>query len=551
MAYQLRQILGLAESLPTLQDERQFLHAATSLAVTTFGSEAAVLLVKSPEGRYEAVAWAGQASGDPGLRDLALDEDVLKDVAPYAPTTRSVSALKSASRKSLRADSAKPDSVDRSQPSGLTATTFWDMSLVDSRHRVFGHLLVALDSTQSRPGFQDELMLEALGTITSVGRELLSVRAIEQAAAAAIDAQRQQLESLIAASARVRGEVAEDAVLTGLARTITRSGGFRCVRVCTVTAGRLRQVASIGHSPADDAQFKQSAWELADLVRLMKAGARISRSYVLEEWRLGRDVTGDRESAVASAASPAPVRWLPSSLLGIPIVDQAGVLVGLVLLEQPLDGLGPELSQVQALEFLVDQSCVALDAARQVAAADIAANTDPLTGLPNRRALVEYVERAIDRLRVHGEHSALLFIDIDHFKDVNDRFGHAAGDTVLRRVSEVLATRLRKHDSLARYGGEEFVVLLRETKVSEAMRIAESLRARVESTAWPEVAGLDQVHVSVGVAAVSEVMKTSEEALEVADTALYVAKGSGRNRVTLAQQSPAAEPADNREQGPN
>jgi diguanylate cyclase (GGDEF)-like protein len=163
---------------------------------------------------------------------------------------------------------------------------------------------------------------------------------------------------------------------------------------------------------------------------------------------------------------------------------------------------------------------------------------DPLTGLYNRRHLDERLASELGAAQRHGRPVALLMIDIDHFKLVNDDRGHLAGDEALKMVAFVLRGAVRKEDVLARYGGEEFVVLARETLVEGARALAERIRRAVEHSrfAWQD-AELG-VTVSVGVTvlhSLSEYVpgRTERELVEAADRALYAAKQQGRNRVVV------------------
>lgn len=174
----------------------------------------------------------------------------------------------------------------------------------------------------------------------------------------------------------------------------------------------------------------------------------------------------------------------------------------------------------------------------RLALAERAALTDALTGLPNRRQFQERAEQAVAAARRYGHPCALLLIDVDHFKAVNDAAGHAAGDAVLRRVASVLRDGVRKPDVAARYGGEEFAVLCLASGEAEAAVLAERLRAAV---ARPS--GGRDVTISVGVAAVARADHTVEALVERADRALYAAKRAGRDRVCRASEVEAAVPA--------
>lgn len=160
------------------------------------------------------------------------------------------------------------------------------------------------------------------------------------------------------------------------------------------------------------------------------------------------------------------------------------------------------------------------------------ANQDSLTGLLNRRGMGEYLQRAHDRARDHGIGYALVLFDLDHFKLINDGFGHAAGDAVLQQVAHLLQTRVRKEDQVARWGGEEFLVLLPDSALETAHATAEKLRELISHTRM-SVGGAElRLTASFGVSAWEPGGPlTSAELLGQCDSALYNAKAGGRNRV--------------------
>ncbi len=164
-----------------------------------------------------------------------------------------------------------------------------------------------------------------------------------------------------------------------------------------------------------------------------------------------------------------------------------------------------------------------------------ASSRDSLTGLYNRWYIVDKIEAEMNRALRHGSPMSVLMIDIDHFKTVNDSFGHSAGDTVLQAMGQVLRESCRVYDIPGRYGGEEFCLLLPETKIDKTMPVAERIRRKVAST--PFLCGQTPVHVtaSVGVAGLENVpdegLYGASSLIERADRALYAAKNGGRNRV--------------------
>lgn len=162
-----------------------------------------------------------------------------------------------------------------------------------------------------------------------------------------------------------------------------------------------------------------------------------------------------------------------------------------------------------------------------------AAHRDPLTGIGNRAALENSLAREVSLAQRHQQPLALMVIDIDWFKKVNDRHGHAIGDAVLRSVARVIAAELRGDDLLFRFGGEEFVVLLRGTRPEGARVVAERIRSTVES-ATCACEGKDiQVTVSIGIASLGD--ENGDHLFDRADHALYEAKQQGRNRVVAAE----------------
>jgi diguanylate cyclase (GGDEF)-like protein len=157
---------------------------------------------------------------------------------------------------------------------------------------------------------------------------------------------------------------------------------------------------------------------------------------------------------------------------------------------------------------------------------------DPMTGLSNRRFLEEYVDTLLASAQRHKTHLALLMLDLDYFKMVNDTYGHDAGDAVLKTVAKTMRHGVRASDLVIRYGGEEFLIVLQETDSEGGARVAENIRAEVEKLKVPLMDGtILQKTISIGVADFPEDSTTFWQAVKFADVALYRAKEEGRNRV--------------------
>lgn len=158
--------------------------------------------------------------------------------------------------------------------------------------------------------------------------------------------------------------------------------------------------------------------------------------------------------------------------------------------------------------------------------------TDGLTRIPNKRALSEFLDREVARARRHDRPLAVLMLDIDHFKRVNDTFGHLTGDVVLRELAALIAAHVRRDEMFARYGGEEFVVALPETLLPAAMEFAETIRRLVAEHRVEFEGQAVRVTVSIGVARFAPAEHAGpDDLLKAADANLYTAKSRGRDRI--------------------
>ena len=219
---------------------------------------------------------------------------------------------------------------------------------------------------------------------------------------------------------------------------------------------------------------------------------------------------------------------VPGASSCVPLIV-GGEVIGSVLLSRPAPYSEAE---EQRIRESVSQAAPVLANLRNLAVAEIRAATDGLTGLPNKRAVTDALKRTFAQATMTKAPLALLLLDLDHFKQVNDQYGHAAGDQVLAGVGAALRSMLRARDFAGRNGGEEFAVLLPDTDIAAALEIAERVRATIAEVTLP---GTDvPVTVSVGVAGFPGHASTLERFERLADAALYVAKRQGRNRVELA-----------------
>ncbi len=211
-----------------------------------------------------------------------------------------------------------------------------------------------------------------------------------------------------------------------------------------------------------------------------------------------------------------------------------GSVVG--VLETGAAGVDPDVEHV--LAALLSTAAAGIESARLHSTAREQAEVDALTRLPNRRKLEGDLEAEWERAQRYSRPLAFVMLDLDHFKSLNDTYGHLVGDMVLRAAATAVGVSLRETDTAYRYGGEEFAVLLRETTLDEAVGVAERLR---EAVAAVTVSGYPvTLTTSVGVAAAVREMADRAEVVAAADGALYRAKRAGRNRVEVAAEASAA-----------
>ncbi len=198
-------------------------------------------------------------------------------------------------------------------------------------------------------------------------------------------------------------------------------------------------------------------------------------------------------------------------------------------------------SELQSLESVADICASSIQNVHYVERIRQLSYLDGLTGIFNRRFFELRILEEIERARRCGTGMAVVMVDIDQFKRLNDEFGHLLGDEVLRQVSSLFHQQLRKIDVVCRYGGEEFAILLTQTNAQHALGVAEKLRRLVEGWQFPGVPRT--VTLSAGVAAFPDHGTSRDELIRAADTGLYAAKQAGRNQVCLTSLSRTASTA--------
>jgi eukaryotic-like serine/threonine-protein kinase len=269
--------------------------------------------------------------------------------------------------------------------------------------------------------------------------------------------------------------------------------------------------------------------------------AAASGTYLPEDATSGLDALLAQPQPIVGGATPAAGRQglgLPNGLaevlgpagswLAVPL-PAAGERPACLVLLATAKPSAYGRAQAGMAEAFVAQGAIAYDNARLFRKVEELATTDGLTGVANRRHFMDLAEQKLATSQRHGLALAALMLDLDHFKQVNDTYGHATGDQVIRAVAQRLAAMIRQDDLLGRYGGEEFALLVHDA--AGVAELAERLRAAVATDPIPTDNGPLPVTVSIGVATLEASDTSADAILARADAALYQAKRAGRNRI--------------------
>src|SRR5437868_1611817 len=228
-------------------------------------------------------------------------------------------------------------------------------------------------------------------------------------------------------------------------------------------------------------------------------------------------------------------KWKTHSIICIPLKAKQRVLGVIQLINAPMESFGD--SEMFFLNALCDYAAIAIDNARAVERIQELTITDDCTGLYNARHLYKTLESEVYRSARFGYEFSVIFIDLDHFKQVNDTHGHLVGSKLLNEIGYAVKANLRLIDSAFRYGGDEFVVLLPQTGKEPALLVARRLRDVFRTAAYLRDEGLDiNVRCSMGLATYPQDAKSAHEIIRQADEMTYLVKNSTRDNIAVAQQ---------------
>ncbi len=390
-------------------------------------------------------------------------------------------------------------------------------------------ILVVSDPASGQPPEDDEVdalvvVANAAGAALQQAREM--VRDSEHRAA---------LEHLLSVSTRMADARSSTIVLEAVCAGIHEALGFdRVVVELANEDGSLRPHARVGWD-AEDATVELSL-SIDDLALLQRPEHEEHGCLLLDHID-AEQILGLPVSPYSSRSNGrGPWAWSRHWLM-VPLRDREGRLIGMIWPDEPRDRLLPDSQRLQALRLFADQAQAALESASQYEQALHRADHDGLTGLPNRRVLLDRLRQALLRAQRTSGTVAVLFVDLDRFKAVNDTYGHECGDEVLRTVAARIDAQLRAVDTLARLGGDEFVVLCEDVGgEDEALEVAQRLRAQL-ARPIQAAAGAITVTASVGVALPAGPADSARALLRDADVAMYRAKQAGRNSEQVASAS--------------
>jgi len=349
----------------------------------------------------------------------------------------------------------------------------------------------------------------------------LAVEAAQEAAIAA--RHREALEQLLRVSAELTDSKSIESILGAVCDGIESALGFQKVSIDLPEpdTGRLRAQAAVGWDASDDVLLATT--DPKDLRPLLDPRFEIEGCYLVpgeEARRLLRRGHGTYSSVMNGRG---PKAWNHHWLL-VPLHDRHGQVIGMIWADDPDDRLLPSRGRLQALRTFANQATTALASMSQFEEMRFLADHDPLTRLGNRRAFMARLELETSRALRYGSSFSLVVCDLDGFKELNDRFGHLAGDEALEHVADVLRDVLRGSDGAYRLGGDEFGLILVETGEVEVGDVVERVRV---SLARSDDEHLAELCASFGVAVCPEQGVTPGELFNAADQAMYESKRSG------------------------
>jgi diguanylate cyclase (GGDEF)-like protein len=334
------------------------------------------------------------------------------------------------------------------------------------------------------------------------------------------------LEELLAVSSRITGETSTDEILRRVCTGIQGALDFRnvCAALVDPHSGAVVPHAVAGWQLEELKRHEQVS--VAQLEPLLDDEFQREGCYLLTNEQARSRLAPDVEVYPSQLNGSGPWAWNRHWLI-VPLRDGEGSLLGVIWVDNPSDRLIPSADRLQALRIFANDAAAALVSGRHLGELRFLADHDPLTRLLNRRAFVQRLDGEVARATRYNRSFGLVIADLDHFKQLNDRYGHTAGDTALVTFAGVLTRALRKPDDAFRIGGDEFALLLAEATDEDARYVVsrvQTMLGEMSSDGEPWLADLSS---SFGSAACPEDASDHQMLFRLADEALYEAKRAG------------------------
>jgi diguanylate cyclase (GGDEF)-like protein len=411
-----------------------------------------------------------------------------------------------------------PDGAPSTDPEAWDPEDALFVPMRDQRGNLLGIISVDEPVDGRRPSDDDLDVLVALTDHATLALE---------AARETHETRRHQraLEELLAVSSQITGETSIDEILRRVCSGIRDALEFSnvCVALVDPATGNVVPHAAAGWD-IDELRSREAV-TVERIEPLLDDAVLREGCYLLTSEQARERLAPEVEVYPSQLNGRGPWAWNRHWLL-VPMWDADGGLMGIIWVDNPDDRLVPSNDRLQALRIFANDATAALVSGRHLGELRFLADHDPLTRLLNRRAFVQRLDGEVARATRYGRSFGLIVADIDAFKQLNDRHGHAAGDAALVRFAAVLTQALRRPDDAFRIGGDEFAVLLAEASDDDARAVVQRVQTLLEEneTANPWLAGMQ---ASFGCASCPEDATDAHTLFRLADEALYAAKRNG------------------------
>jgi diguanylate cyclase (GGDEF)-like protein len=389
----------------------------------------------------------------------------------------------------------------------------------DQRGLLLGIISVDEPVSGLRPTDDD---LDVLVSLVDHGA--LAVEAVREAAESA--RHQRALEELLDVSSRITGEPSNSEILRRVCTGIRDALDFRnvCAALVDPETGTVAAQAAAGWQ-LEELQ-KRGPVTVAQLEPLLDDMFLREGCYLLTHDQARTRLGSETEVYPSQLNGRGPWAWNRHWLI-VPLQDGQGALLGVIWVDNPSDRLVPSADRLQALRIFANDAAAALVSGRHLGELRFLADHDPLTRLLNRRAFVTRLEGEVARAVRYGRTFGLVVTDLDRFKQLNDRFGHASGDEALVAFANVLVESLRQPDDAFRIGGDEFAVLLAEATEEDARQVVSRVETLLEKLSAGGEPWAAHLSASFGCAACPEDANDAQTLFRLADEALYDAKRNG------------------------